>query len=124
MMRIDENKRIFRLDTENASYIMKVSELGVLETLYFGEKVGDDDLVYLVRKVGRGGQVNMPDAKTRSDDFSQCPSEISSYGQGEYRVPSVAISFPDGSRISDFRYVGYEVGAKKPDGGMPVCRDG
>ena len=55
MMRIDENKRIFRLDTENASYIMKVSELGVLETLYFGEKVGDDDLVYLVRKVGRGG---------------------------------------------------------------------
>lgn len=124
MMRIDENKRIFRLDTENASYIMKVSELGVLETLYFGEKIGDDDLVYLVRKVGRGGQVNMPDAKTRSDDFSQCPSEISSYGQGEYRVPSVAISFPDGSRISDFRYVGYEVGAKKPDGGMPVCRDG
>ena len=77
MIQINKNKQIFHLRTSHASYIMKVSELSILETLYCGAAVGDDDLSCLVRKVGRGGQVNMPDAKARSDNFSQCPLEIS-----------------------------------------------
>ena len=121
MITINEEKRVFHLRTPHASYVMKIDDFGVLETHYFGASIGDDDLM---RRAGKGGQVSMPEAKNRGDDFCQIPLEISSYGQGEYRVPSVAVCYENGSRVTDFRFKEYEIGAAKPDGGMPRCRDG
>lgn len=124
MITYNKEKRVFHLRTPHASYVMKIDDFGVLETHYFGKSIGDDDLWYLMRRVGKGGQVCMPEAGNRGDDFCQIPLEISSYGQGEYRVPSVAVCYENGSRVTDFRFKEYKIGAAKPDGGMPRCRDG
>ena len=80
MITVNEEKRIFHLRTPHASYVIGVNDLGVPEMQYFGAAVGDDDLTYLMRRTGRGGQADMPDAKTRNDDFCQTPLEISSHG--------------------------------------------
>lgn len=124
MITVNEEKRIFHLRTPHASYVIGVNDLGVPEMQYFGAAVGDDDLTYLMRRTGRGGQADMPDAKTRNDDFCQTPLEISSHGQGDYRVPSLAVRYENGGRVTDLRYAGYELNVVKPDGGLPHCRDG
>ena len=103
MITVNEEKRIFHLRTPHASYVIGVNDLGVPEMQYFGAAVGDDDLTYLMRRTGRGGQADMPDAKTRNDDFCQTPLEISSHGQGDYRVPSLAVRKSNRSPLRGIR---------------------
>ena len=52
-MRINYNaqRQIFKLDTESTSYIMIVRRNGYLQHLYYGAKIGDDDLEYLFSDV-------------------------------------------------------------------------
>ena len=45
-----ENERIFKIDTEHVSYVMAVmDDEKFLEHVYFGKRVGDSDLRYLLR---------------------------------------------------------------------------
>ncbi len=39
MVIYDSNKRVFKLDTDNTSYVMGVTEEGYLGNIYYGKKV-------------------------------------------------------------------------------------
>ncbi len=49
MVIYDSNKRVFKLDTDNTSYVMGVTEEGYLGNIYYGKKVDTTDLVYAMR---------------------------------------------------------------------------
>ncbi len=121
---VNDEEKLFFLETDKTSYAMGVNRLGVLETLYFGQKVGRENLRYANRRNGRGYAASMPDSINRGEDANQFRAECSTSHYGDYRVPTVMATFSDGSRVVDLRYESYEINANRPDGGMPVVSGG
>ena len=64
----------FRLETKDSSYLMKVSRYGNLLHLYYGRKIPDENLDYLLQFQDRGFSPNPNEAgndRTFSLDFLQ-----------------------------------------------------
>ena len=49
-IQFDEKNRVFKLDTEHTSYVMAVVDNeGFLGHVYYGAKISDTDVAYLLR---------------------------------------------------------------------------
>ena len=46
MVIFDGDKRVFKLDTDNTSYVMGITEDGYLGNIYYGKKVDSTDLCH------------------------------------------------------------------------------
>ena len=97
-VRYIESKKTFLLQTKNSTYQMKVSDYGYLLHLYYGERLEDEDLSYLIQLQDRGFSPNPNEAgndRTFSLDF--LPQEFSSDGSCDYRLSSIEVKNGDGS---------------------------
>ena len=57
-VRYNADAKTFILDTEDSSYVMKVSRYGNLLHMYYGEKLPDQELDYLLSLADRGFSPN------------------------------------------------------------------
>ncbi len=106
---ITVNKQVFTLHTRRTTYQMKADAYRVLLHTYYGERVGSADLSYPIRHADRGFSPNPSEAGDwRGYSLDTLPQEYSSCGVGDYRLPSLELELPDGSRLTDLRYTGYE----------------
>ena len=53
----DEKRGMFYLESKNTSYVMKVSQFGFVSNMYYGKKIGRDDVNYLEVLHDRGSEV-------------------------------------------------------------------
>lgn len=105
---IDEQKKLFTLSTKNTSYQMMADKYLVLNHLYYGESIGQDDMSYLLDYQDRGFSGNPYEAGNERDySLDSRPQEYSTNGVGDYRINSVSVINGDGSDAADWRYVGY-----------------
>lgn len=112
----------FHLQTEKCSYIIKVSESGHLINLHFGNKVA-----HRANFNGLDQRFNVKLGSTTNYapehgclTLETLKLEAPCYGKGDYREPALHISYPDGSRTSDFIYKSYLVHDQKPNlDGLP-----
>lgn len=110
---VEEKRQIFHLQGDNFSYIFHVMENGELGQLYCGKKIHTkSDYKNLATREQRNAttawRLDKPDFQT--DVLKQ---EYAGFGKGDFRVPAYQIIFTDGSRISDFKYSGYEINQGK-----------
>ncbi|MGL4362062.1 MAG: alpha-galactosidase [Cellulosilyticaceae bacterium] len=106
----NEKTGVITLQTENTAYQMKIGLENILLHLYYGKKIGDSDLSYLIPQVDRGFSGNpykMRDMRTFSLDT--LPQEFSGFGVGDYRKNSIKVINADGSFATDLRYVTHKV---------------
>ena len=104
----------FTLHTRNTTYQMKVDQYGVLLHTYYGARVTDADLSYLIRQADRGFSPNPSEAgHCRTYSLDTLPQEYSTCGVGDFRLPSLELELADGSHIADLRYTGYEQRERK-----------
>ena len=113
--------KTFILETKNSSYLMAVSRYGNLLHMYYGDRIPDTDLDYLLTFHDRGFSPNPNEAgndRTFSLDF--LPQEFSTSRGGDYRSPSVELVWGEGGASFLGRVAGYEIleGAEKVFG-MP-----
>ncbi|MCM1533430.1 MAG: alpha-galactosidase [Corallococcus sp.] len=102
---------VFRLDTDNTSYIFKVTEYGYLQHLYYGAKVGEiDDYAVLCDKQGsgQGTSVFFKDGNGKTFPDNTC-FELSASGRGDYRESAIKIADERDSSVCEFTYKGYEL---------------
>ena len=99
---IDNN---FAIQTKNTTYAFRVLATGQLEHLYYGAKItlrnaGDFEALCEQYAMAPGNTV----AYDKEHDLSleNIRLELSSYGKGDIREPYVDITYPGGSRTSDF----------------------
>ena len=110
MIVINKEHRVFTLHTKNTTYQMKADRHNVLIHTYYGPRVGDCDLSYLVRYADRACAPNPHEAGTdRTYSLDTLPQEYSTCGVGDFRLPSIEIEYPDGSRVADLRLTDWEV---------------
>ena len=119
---IDEQKKLFTLSTNNTSYQMMADKYLVLNHLYYGENIGQEDMSYLLDYQDRGFSGNPYEAGNERDySLDSRPQEYSTNGVGDYRINSVSVINADGSDAADWRYVGYTTSkGKYAIPGMPA----
>ena len=101
---IDEQKKLFTLSTNNTSYQMMADKYLVLNHLYYGENIGQEDMSYLLDYQDRGFSGNPYEAGNERDySLDSRPQEYSTNGVGDYRINSVSVINADGSDAADWR---------------------
>ena len=83
---IDEQKKLFTLSTNNTSYQMMADKYLVLNHLYYGENIGQEDMSYLLDYQDRGFSGNPYEAGNERDySLDSRPQEYSTNGaRGAY----------------------------------------
>ena len=98
------------LETANTGYQIKIDEQGYVQHLYYGPRLGQDDMSYAFRIYDRGFSGNPYEMRdNRAYSLDSMPQEYTSFGVGDFRVNSIAASCSDGSRCAEFRYVSHEI---------------
>lgn len=123
MIEISKDKT-FHLRGKSYSYVMRVDGSGYLEHVYFGARVGEDDLSYLNAPSFLSFSPIPPDAYDPAFSLDHTPQEYASFGQGDFRTPSVLARRADGDVASRFRYLSHAVGDEEGESCLPKARGG
>ena len=118
---INEKERIFHLQNQNISYIMKVLRNGQLGQIYFGRRLHDcTEYDHLVELGHRDMAPCVFDGET-TFSMEHLKQEYPGFGTGDMRYPAVEIRCADGSRVTEFLYDHVEVQQGKPKlAGLPA----
>ncbi len=113
----------FHLQSESTSYIIQVLPSGHLSTLYYGKRLQLRESymhMYQNYTLGLGSQTEFSESHG-TFSLETTALELSTYGKGDYRTPSVHIEYPDGNRTSSFLYAEHRVyQGKNPIPGLPA----
>ena len=119
--------KTFYLDGKNVTYAFFINEYGYLEHLYFGKRIGHDD-VRSMRMLGAksfSSTIPNTDIAASINSYHHFPSELSFFGTGDYREPAVMLTHSNGDRLVELLYDSHEILAEKPHiSGMPSMRGG
>ena len=128
MITFDKKTQTFFLDGKSVTYAFFINAAGYAEHLYFGRSIAHDDLRY-TRKLGTncftstrpGGD----DAPALDSSYGTFPPEISFFGTGDYREPTIMVENATGDRLVELLYDGYEILQDKPKiSGIPSMTGG
>lgn len=110
----------FHLSTKNTSYILKILDSKHIAHLYYGNKIREKGNYKNLAQNFTLPLGNATDYSTETNHFTldSTPVELATYGKGDYKQPSLELTFEDGSTVSDFLYQSYEVyeGKRKLEG--------
>lgn len=118
----------FYLDGKDISYVFCINEFQYAEHLYFGSKIPHEP-IFFTRATGATACLAVPPAQTPLKGFANSYhhflTELSFFGTGDYREPTVLVENQIGDRLSDLLYDGYEiVPCKPPIDGIPSMNGG
>ena len=106
---VQENGRLFTINTKNTTYQMKADRYGVLLHLYYGRRA-EGSMEYLLTYADRGYACNIYDTgrdRTYSLDF--LPQEFPASGTGDMRSPALILEYGNGIDACDLRFDHYTV---------------
>lgn len=106
---VQENGRLFTINTKNTTYQMKADRYGVLLHLYYGRRT-EGFMEYLLTYADRGYACNIYDTgrdRTYSLDF--LPQEFPTSGTGDMRSPALILEYGNGIDACDLRFDHYTV---------------
>jgi len=124
MIIFDEREKAFLLRGKRYAYAMYVNKVGFLQHLYFGGRMEKGDLSYLIRE--RGETVSPSENDFNFDMTTDLmPTELGSFGRGDFHAATVAVRREDGAAMSRFKYISHKiVKGAIPLEGMPCVRRG
>lgn len=109
----DKISKIFMLQMKNSTYSMKIVDDGYLAHVYFGKKILNEDISYLLRLNENPftPTINMRDKAVFMDTISL---EYPCYGIGDFREHSFQVLDENGMSTTDIRYVSHIIYKGKP----------
>ena len=113
-----EKQRIYKLDTPRTSYIMAVVDReNFLGHVYYGERLEDYDLNYLLR-TGEAPFVPSENNRERCSFMDSFPVEYAGHGVGDYRDGCIRVRSAEGHSAVNLTVVSRDIygGKKKPEG--------
>lgn len=120
-IKYNEKSKSFHLDMKNASYIIGIADAeGFVGHAYFGKKLGEDDVTYLMRA---GEHPFTPESNERDRlSFLDCfPMEYPTGGVGDFRESAVVVRSNAGHRGLQLTLDSYHIyKGKKPLSGLPA----
>ena len=122
MIYFDNRTNSFILGGKNYCYAMCVNGAGYLQHLYYGAKVKESDLEFLISAHGKNLEPNPEDINSDMATDGM-PAELGSFGRGDFRSATAIIRRADGAAMSRFKYVKHSIyGGVAQIEGMPCIR--
>lgn len=124
MISYNSESKIFKLDMGDASYIFGIGQDGILVHYYYGRKLTEDAVAYLVERGPMPGVEAKPAVEpgglfTMGSTLLEYPC----YGIGDYRPEALRIRDAGGHVTTDIHYVSHRIyDGKAPIPGMPSSR--
>lgn len=109
MINVKDN--VFRLDTENTTYIFRRTKYGHLEHIYYGallDSMESADVLAQKQRIPIGSSVNYDESDQLYSLDNMC-LEWSDNGRGDYRQSPTELKMPDNTFVSDFVYSSYNI---------------
>ena len=120
-IKYNETTKSFQLDTKTASYVIGIVDAeGFVGHAYFGKKLGDDDVTYLMRA---GEHPFTPETNSRDRlSFLDCfPMEYPTGGVGDFRESAIVVRNSAGHRALQLTFDSYNsYKGKKALEGLPA----
>ena len=92
---------IFRLDGGNVTYVFGINENGELQSVYWGKSLSDVERFSPVKASPAAASFDLPVTTT--------PHEYVGWGGGLFVEPDLKVTFPDGNRDLELRYVSHTI---------------
>ncbi len=108
---IIDGKKYFILNTDDTTYLMRITSYGILEHLYYGKRIRVTDSLdgLIERQEFPVGNNNIYSTEAPAVTLNNLCMEISSEGKGDNREAYIILEYPDGSRTSDFVFEAYTI---------------
>ncbi len=106
---VNEEHKLFHLQTANTSYIFQILENGGAGQLYYGAKIPVKAAYTNLASREEHDCTNTLTVDQSDFQLELIKQEYAGLGKGDYRYPAYQITCPNGSRTSEFEYTGYEV---------------
>ena len=120
MIRFDEKNKVFLLNTEHTSYGIALTDDRYVCHLYYGSRLEETDLRYLLRE-DEGPFTPSSNKRETGSFLDSAPMEYPESGMGDYRESALRIRSAAGYRASELVYEGYEIMEGKPQlEGLPA----
>lgn len=114
-IQFDAERNIFKLDSNTASYVLRIGPHGFLMHLYFGSPIPDTDLAYLSYTCRHTTQAPCFDENNEEYFAADVQRlEYSCHGCADFRGSALAIMRHEGSADTEIRYVSHKIYAGKP----------
>ena len=113
MREFSEEVTIVRMDNDKITYAMGITQEGYLLHCYYGARIGDDDISYLMRLPDHPFTPN-GNNRDRLIFMDSRAFEFPCPGTGDYREPCLMVMDEDGMSTCDLRVTGFTVKKGKP----------
>jgi alpha-galactosidase len=100
-IRYDPATKIFRIDAADVTYVLGITAKKQVQALYWGRRLGVDDLVAPAYPRPGSSAFDLP--------VNATPQEFVAWGQGLYVEPDLKVTFPDGNRDLVLEYVSHTI---------------
>ena len=122
-IRINEQEKLFHLQTKNTSYAFCVSDFDAVEHLYYGKRVEDDDLRYISNRQIYAFHAH-ESRDSRRFSTGTVGLEIAPFHSGDFRLPSVVYTSEDKVERCRLRYRSHKIyQGRTPIEGLPYSRE-
>lgn len=116
----NKENRSFKLRAKNTDYMMQVCEGEYLAHVYYGKKVPDEDLTYLLR-LDESPYTPATNNRDKASYMDVLPFEYPCFGMGDYREPAFKIKDKNGMTACELKYCSYKIYDGKPElEGLPA----
>lgn len=121
---INEETKLFHLQTKNTSYIFQILANEAAGQVYYGAKVPVKPSYSNLMTMEEHDCTNTLSEENTSFQLELVKQEYATQGKGDFREAAYVIQYLDGSRTSEFEYQGYKVEeGKKRLPGLPSSFD-
>ena len=120
----NQEERAFRLDTPGSTYLISiVDEEGFLCHTYYGRRIPDDNMGYLLRLPAGG--TDFRNNGRQADLMGRLPAEYPGHGLGDFRESCLQAETPEGYRSCGLTYLSHKIYSGKPAlPGLPATYGG
>lgn len=114
MVTITVNNQVFHLTNGRISYLFEIEEFGQLAHLYYGQAIRHYSGNVHYPRLDRSFSPNPSGTTDRLFSLDTVLQEYPTYGSGDFREPALALTFADGSVVTQLVYDRYEIQDSKP----------
>jgi alpha-galactosidase len=113
-VKYNEKNRIFKLDTPKSTYMIGiVDDENFIGHIYYGKRVMDEDLSYLLR-TDNGAKAPSRNNRDRVSFMDSFPMEYSTHGIGDFRETCLSVKSKLGHSACSLAYVTHSIYPGKP----------
>jgi alpha-galactosidase len=124
MIHFMKEQNTFYLNTQQTTYVIHINEHNHLEHVYYGPKIKPFSSIndVLLRYEFELGSSTSYSKDAKGYMLNHIPLEISSFGKGDYREPTIHLELANGSRTIDLIYKSHKIIKNKHIKGMPQVK--